>query len=460
MTSHDLNARLKSLFESNRGVSHLTTKLLKFSVSNDPQSDNEARIELSAEIHQRLKELEEDFELVKQEAEVVVGGGDRKRDTAKERERVTIVTQVERLAEDLKLLVVQSYGWMYANAIARSRLQFQKAQLQAKSNAEAAKRKERREEREALFAGIQEGNTTRTDRRKGQEKLTEDQVILNASNDVTSALRRTHQLMQSELQRSQFAHETLQRSTAALNALNESYSTLDNILASSKSLIGTLVSSNKSDTWYLENAFRLVLFTLGWLFFRRVLWYPAKLFVILPTKWSLSVLSAVVQVALGIFTGTSRTEGAVRSPSTSLVIQPSATGRPPANIPGMAAPAVRVGAGGEGAKRSQDGKESLTDEIGRMTEESKEKEQKNQEKAWTSGETAQDTGNDDGEDDNEEEDDDDEDEGERSGTVLRPRRDDEKPNPKKRMFEDAPNPKKRMWEEPIAPKEGEEHDEL
>ena len=87
----------------------------------------------------------------------------------------------------------------------RARAQFRKAQLQAKRNGEAAKRKER----EQLFAGVQEGSESRVARRRGQEKLSQDDLLLNASNDVTAALRRTHQLMQSELQRSQFAHETL-----------------------------------------------------------------------------------------------------------------------------------------------------------------------------------------------------------------------------------------------------------
>lgn len=87
-----------------------------------------------------------------------------------------------------------------------ARAQFRKAQLQAKRNAEAAKRKER----ELLFAGIQEGNSTTTHgRRKGQEKLSQEEILLNASSDVTAALRRTHALMSAELERSQFARETL-----------------------------------------------------------------------------------------------------------------------------------------------------------------------------------------------------------------------------------------------------------
>lgn len=91
-------------------------------------------------------------------------------------------------------------------SICRARAQFRKAQLQAKRNEEAAKRKER----ELLFAGVQVGDLKGgPGRRKGQEKLSQDDLLVNASSDVTATLRRTHQLMQSELSRSQFANETL-----------------------------------------------------------------------------------------------------------------------------------------------------------------------------------------------------------------------------------------------------------
>jgi hypothetical protein len=78
---------------------------------------------------------------------------------------------------------------------------FRNAQLQAKRNAEAAKRKER----ELLFSRSQSAER----RSQLNEKLSHDDIVKNASNDVTAALRRTHQLMQAELSRSQFAHQTL-----------------------------------------------------------------------------------------------------------------------------------------------------------------------------------------------------------------------------------------------------------
>ena len=83
----------------------------------------------------------------------------------------------------------------------RTRGDFRNSQLQAKKNAELAKRKER----ELLFSRSQSAEA----RKQPSEKLTQDDLVKNASSDVTVALRRTHQLMQAELSRSQFAQQTL-----------------------------------------------------------------------------------------------------------------------------------------------------------------------------------------------------------------------------------------------------------
>lgn len=109
MSTLDINARLESLSETRRGISQLISRLSKLSTSPNPQTDeNQVRVELSAEIHQSFRELEEEFELVKQEAEDITSvgswrSGARKSNAERDRERVAIVTQVERLGEDLKL---------------------------------------------------------------------------------------------------------------------------------------------------------------------------------------------------------------------------------------------------------------------------------------------------------------------------------------------------------------------
>ena len=97
--------------------------------------------------------------------------------------------------------------------LSSTRIQFRKAQLVAKRNAEAAQRKER----DLLFAGLQENQSTSSQstsspgylRRKAQEKLSQDELALNTSSDLTASIRQLHGFMSSELERSQFARETL-----------------------------------------------------------------------------------------------------------------------------------------------------------------------------------------------------------------------------------------------------------
>lgn len=65
------------------------------------------RVELSAEIHQNLKEQEEEFELLRQEVEDQTDCGNwtsaaRRRDSEADKERTALVAQVTRLGEDLR----------------------------------------------------------------------------------------------------------------------------------------------------------------------------------------------------------------------------------------------------------------------------------------------------------------------------------------------------------------------
>ncbi|KAI9879690.1 MAG: hypothetical protein M1830_007636 [Pleopsidium flavum] len=421
MTSTSLSVRLTSLFDAHRQTLHLIARLSKLPIQPGSSSlnpgDGDARVELSAEIHQNLKEQEEELELLRQEVEDLTStsswGGNRRRDSQKERERTDLAAQVARLGEDLKL----------------ARTQFRKAQLQAKRNAENAKRKER----ELLFAGIQEGDSTSGNhRRKGKEKLSQDELLVYASSDVTAALRRTHQMMQSELSRSQFAHDTLEQSTAALSTLSESYTNLDTLLSSSRSLLSSLLRSQKSDTWYLETAFYLLLSTIIWLIFRRLFYGPLWWFVWLPIKvaWKLSV---GLLASLGIIGGAASQSSSslVRGTGTSLIVQPSATGGFPRFSPGMSAPSIVVGGGGRGAagpppnqaSRSEEG--SMSEQVGKMAEESQEHQQ----------------------------------DGERQGG---PDDSTEIGRAKQKQQQQPRNPKKRMWEEDVEAKKFEERkkDEL
>ena len=160
-------------------------------------------------------------------------------------------------------------------------------------------------------------------------------------------------------------------------------------------------------------------------------------------------MASIVKVGVGAFAGFAGTVGGSSSSrssssassssslaeagerlSTSLIVQSSATGgSPEAFGSGMASPpSFKVGAGGHGAKGNRPlaeggqnaqrppgntgGGESISEQVGKMVEDSK-----------GDGSTG-----DQGEEET--------DEGLKEGTILRERREDEKPNPKKRMFEE------------------------
>ncbi|KAE8382809.1 hypothetical protein BDV26DRAFT_277750 [Aspergillus bertholletiae] len=269
-----LQARLKELSTSLAQIHPLVSRLRNFTTAVG-QGD-EARLELGTEIHSLLKEAEIQLEVLRVDVEALetVPEGRRKGvDNEKELERERVIALAGRLTEDLK----------------KTRGDFRNAQLQAKRNAEIAKRKER----ELLFSRSQSAER----KREPTEKLTQDDILLNSSSDVTAALRRTHHLMQAELSRSQFAQETLEQSTAALSSLSESYTSLDTLLSSSRNLVGSLLRSQKSDTWYLETAFYILIGTIVWLLFRRILYGPMWWLVWLPirlaAKFAFTILGAV-----------------------------------------------------------------------------------------------------------------------------------------------------------------------
>ena len=253
--------------------------------------------------------------------------------------------------------------------------------------------------------------------------LTEDDILVNASSDVTSALRQTHDLLTSELSRSRFAQETLDASTAALADLGERYGGLDTLLANSRTLLGTLVNSQKSDTWYLETAFYILIVTLCWLVFRRLIYGPAWWFIWLPLKYFILKPFYFIFAAFGIVGRAS--PSAAASKSTSLRVQPSATGGIPRFSGGVPryGPAIPAGAGGGGAKMGQEGKpvphkpDSLSEQIGHMAESSRQTTQTGESTGATPKVEAKEPVR------------------RADGTVLEERSSDKPRNPKKKMFE-------------------------
>jgi protein transport protein SEC20 len=99
-----LTTRLTALSESHKAVGQLTQRLAKL--------EGDVRLELSAEIHETLKGIEEELELLRQEVEDVVGTGGttgRRRDSRAESERSRLAVLLVRLTEDLRSY---DYEWL------------------------------------------------------------------------------------------------------------------------------------------------------------------------------------------------------------------------------------------------------------------------------------------------------------------------------------------------------------
>ncbi len=112
MSAQNISSRLTTLFNSLKQTQQLITRLSKLpaqpGASPSNPEDGDVRVELSAEIHQSLKEQEEDYELVRQEAEDLTNSSSwssaaRRRDSGRERERTDLASQVTRLGEGLKM---------------------------------------------------------------------------------------------------------------------------------------------------------------------------------------------------------------------------------------------------------------------------------------------------------------------------------------------------------------------
>ncbi len=368
-----LNAISNNLKSTQQLIHRLST--LSFQPGSEPldsSETNNVRLELAQDIHDSLKQLEEDLELLSQEAEDlnVVVHASRRRDSELNRDRARLAAQIARLTEDLKT----------------SRSQFRRAQLNAKKASQQAKAKER----ELLFASLQnpppeedqgKGDLFAARRHKpqNQKQLTKEELEVDASSNVTAALRRTHDLLSTELSRSRFAQETFDQSTAALADLGEKYSSLDDILGKSRTLLSTLVRSQKSDTWYLETAFYILVGTLVWLFFRRILVGPLYLLPRFFVRWFIwPVVSTLFSlVGYTVKTGSSllQPQSGLTSTRTPLIVQPSATrGSQPRFPPGMShGPNIPAGGGGMGAKLGPEERlKGMSGEIGKMAEDSEE----------------------------------------------------------------------------------------
>lgn len=197
-------------------------------------------------------------------------------------------------------------------------------------------------------------------RQTEQSGLSEnDQQTVGASSNVTNALRRTHDLIATELSRSEFAHQMLTESSDALKQLNESYGSLDTMLSSSRDLLGTLLKSQKSDTWYLQTSFYMLLVTGAWLVFRRLLYGPAWWLVWLPIRLLFGLGSTAGSAVMQAGTGPGDS-GAVGGTNERVSVE---------GLSNEELPTAKVG---QEAKPADGDPDSMIEKVGKIVEEAEE----------------------------------------------------------------------------------------
>ncbi|KAH0494050.1 hypothetical protein TgHK011_000685 [Trichoderma gracile] len=364
MSLESLQERLTALQETTAQLRDLIDRLahVEFepgSVPSTIEEEGSVSGELSAEAGLLLRTGLEEQQLLCEEAKYLRRGG---------HEKERLEDGIERLGSEL----------------ASYRSSLRKARLSAKANLERARRQERELLVQSLAESVSETNTSadgsaeesqaapRPPRhnfaqqqhhhhhRTLQSSLSEeDRQTVGASSNVTNALRRTHALIAAELTKSEFARQTLSESSAALRKLDESYTSLDGMLASSRDLLGTLLKSQKSDTWYLQTALYMLLVTGAWLVFRRLLYGPLWWLVWLPLRIVFGVGtkagSAVMHHGRGGPGQQSGTAGAVLDGDIRVD-----------GIPDESLPTAKVG--GERRVAEEGGEESMVDKVGKIVD--------------------------------------------------------------------------------------------
>lgn len=396
MASFDtLQERLAALQETTGQLKELIDRLanIKFQPGSVPLSNTDEDnvvTELSTEISQTLREEEEDLELLYEEIIDMRSG---RPGSDAEHRKTRLKEGVQRLETELK----------------DCRTAFRRAQLSARRSLEAAQKQERTLLLASYAASAASTSVTTTpqnrsgatspshqdppnnqhppqdprsqlftprDRRRLRSKnhTNPHSDVLTTSTDVTLSLRRTHALIAGELAKSAFATQTLAESSAALAELQRSYEGLDGLLTRSRELVGTLLTAQKSDTWYLQTALRMLLATLVWLVFRRFLYGPLWWLVWLPmrTGW---------RVGKGVSSGLGGSQSTA-SVGKMEVVGPEGKGTRVVGIGEEGAvPTVLVGKEKQTVERDGEGEEeSMVEKAGRMVEDTlnaKEEEEKN-----------------------------------------------------------------------------------
>jgi protein transport protein SEC20 len=147
----------------------------------------------------------------------------------------------------------------YSEDLENRRILYRKAILKAKRNLESS----HATNRNLLFDG-------RTGPSSRRDEYTSN-AVLQASSDVTSELRRAHEMMSNELSKSALSQELLEQSSKTLGSLHEEYTAFQAILVGSKRLLKELENADKADRIWIWASLSFFLTVVAWILYRRIL---------------------------------------------------------------------------------------------------------------------------------------------------------------------------------------------
>jgi Sec20 len=121
-----------------------------------------------------------------------------------------------------------------------------------------------------------------------------DISLLGAAQDVTIALKRTHALLEQELEKSTLSLDSLNNSSQTLCQLENQYGAFDVLLRGSQRLITDLERADKWDRWMIYGGLAMFGLACLWIVYKRILRGPLGLVFWVSTK-ALGLTSALAR---------------------------------------------------------------------------------------------------------------------------------------------------------------------
>ncbi|KAK9467028.1 Sec20-domain-containing protein [Lipomyces arxii] len=159
--------------------------------------------------------------------------------------------------------------------LTRDRTLFRKSQLKSRKTTI----KTQKEERALLFSKAKLPDSESTRASINPSTHPPSSRALHTAEDATASLKRTHQLLEMEIAKSEYSLDVLDESNVKLRKLTEKYTAFDVVLGTSRRVISILEQADKYDRIYMLCSMGFLLIVLLWILWRRVLRGPARLLI-------------------------------------------------------------------------------------------------------------------------------------------------------------------------------------